>query len=402
LRLAKHIGPTTVDGVACQAYKYQLGDTKPGDTLVTYWFCIDHDLRLIAVNLTNYIKSAGEAPVHQQTVQTPAPYFLSVQSTVLKMSTGGPNESIFEPLQDSCVDLTSNKTISGEVLVNDLELIRRANADAHGYWHSDASPVFAGTTLSSARMLAGTKIRPLQLSLGASSAVTQVIPNHFDARDHWTRCRNIGRINNQQKCGSCWAWAAVEVFADRMCIQHYSGNFTGSAEYMLDCDQDDNSCAGGLLDDAWKFLHQNGVPSDSCDPYTALNGSGQVSCPGRCTDGSELHTLKASSAYGVAIPGDVQAMQLEILTYGPIQVAFYVFSDFMTYSNGTYFRTPAAAGPVGGHSVKIVGWGVDIHGTDYWIAINSWGETWGEGGSFRIRRGTNECGVETTPVAGHC
>ena len=50
--------------------------------------------------------------------------------------------------------------------------------------------------------------------------------------------------------------------------------------------------------------------------------------------------------------------------------------------------------------MKIVGWGVDEHGTDYWRVVNSWNSDWGEAGTFRIRRGTNECGIETTPVAG--
>ena len=37
------------------------------------------------------------------------------------------------------------------------------------------------------------------------------------------------------------------------------------------------------------------------------------------------------------------------------KVGFQVFSDFMTYKNGTYFRTKSAQGPRGGHAVKIVG-----------------------------------------------
>ena len=44
---------------------------------------------------------------------------------------------------------------------------------------------------------------------------------------------------------------------------------------------------------------------------------------------------------------------------GSVQVGFQVFSDFMTYRNGTYFRTKSAQGPRGGHAVKLVGWGVD-------------------------------------------
>merc|ERR1712232_667297 len=100
------------------------------------------------------------------------------------------------------------------------------------------------------------------------------------------------------------------------------------------------------------------------------------------------------------MPGDVNAMQREILTKGPIEVGLFIFDDFMNYKNGTYFRTPVASGPLGGHAVRILGWGVDEAKVPYWLVANSYGPEWGMSGFFRIRRGTNECGIESTPVAG--
>ena len=55
--------------------------------------------------------------------------------------------------------------------------------------------------------------------------------------------------------------------------------------------------------------------------------------------------------------------------------------------------------PLGGHAVKMIGWGVD-EGVPFWTCVNSWNNLWGEGGTFRIVRGVNECGIESMGVAG--
>ena len=55
--------------------------------------------------------------------------------------------------------------------------------------------------------------------------------------------------------------------------------------------------------------------------------------------------------------------------------------------------------PLGGHAVKMIGWGVE-NNIPYWICVNSWNNLWGEEGTFRILRGSNECGIESSCVAG--
>jgi len=111
----------------------------------------------------------------------------------------------------------------------------------------------------------------------------------------------------------------------------------------------------------------------------------------------------ASNAYAVSLPGDLPGLQAELLMHGPVEVGFYVFSDFHNYRSGVYSRTPGAYGPLGGHAVRLLGWGVtqrNQRDLEYWIVANSWSSYWGMGGFFFIKRGTNECGIETTPAAG--
>jgi hypothetical protein len=47
-----------------------------------------------------------------------------------------------------------------------------------------------------------------------------------------------------------------------------------------------------------------------------------------------------------------------------------------------------------GHSVAIVGYGVDSDsGEPYWIIKNSWGTNWGDRGYFKLHRGSGLCSM---------
>jgi len=85
------------------------------------------------------------------------------------------------------------------------------------------------------------------------------------------------------------------------------------------------------------------------------------------------------------------------MTNGPVEAAFTVYADFPTYKSGVYHHVTGSA--LGGHAIKILGWGVE-NGTAYWTVANSWNEDWGNKGFFKIKRGTDECGIEGQVVAG--
>lgn len=80
------------------------------------------------------------------------------------------------------------------------------------------------------------------------------------------------------------------------------------------------------------------------------------------------------------------------MTNGPVEIAYFVYDDFSAYKGGVYKKHKDAKNP-GGHSVKLLGWGVE-NGEPYWLCANSWGPDWGDKGFFKILRGVNECACE--------
>jgi len=203
----------------------------------------------------------------------------------------------------------------------------------------------------------------------------------------------VGAIRNQGNCGSCWAFSAVEVLADRFCIS--SGGSIQvllSPQDLVSCDHEDGcgGCGGGSESGAWAWMMNPGVVPESCFPYQASD----VQCPPTCTTGENLVLYKARSAYGVPYSN----MMSEMTSNGPVQACFEVYADLPHYTGGVYQHT--YGGALGGHCVKITGWGV-YQGIPYWTVANSWGTGWGPyGGWFMIRRGVNECGIEQYVVAG--
>jgi len=94
-------------------------------------------------------------------------------------------------------------------------------------------------------------------------------------------------------------------------------------------------------------------------------------------------------------------MKLALVKNGPLSVAFEVYDDFMAYKGGIYYHTGLTSRfnpfQLTNHAVLLVGYGEE-NNQKYWIVKNSWGTQWGEKGFFRIRRGVNECAIESIAV----
>jgi len=230
---------------------------------------------------------------------------------------------------------------------------------------------------------------------GRRNLATATIPATFDARTKWPTC--IHPIRDQGGCGDCWAFGASEVLSDRFCIvSNQSTNTVLSPQYLTSCDTTDYGCNGGYLNNAWKFLEKTGDVTETCMPFQSSNGLVPAcSTFTKCSDNTKLRHYYAK-VNSTKMFSTASAIQTEILTNGPVESGFDVYSDFMSYITGIYSNT-AGASYLGGHAVKIVGWG-NSNGINYWIVANSWGTYWGESGYFRIKFGS--CGIDSAVFSG--
>jgi cathepsin B len=222
----------------------------------------------------------------------------------------------------------------------------------------------------------------------------QEIPENFHIKDKWPEC--IHPIRDQQNCGSCWAFSASEVLSDKFCIASKGKiNVILSPQDFVSCDTGDRGCGGGFVNKSWEYLKKNGIVTETCLPYISGDGFPYI-CP--FGDEPTLNFCKTKeekyNKYKVKSHGRMKSItdaKLHLFNEGPLEAAFNVFEDFISYKGGVYKRI--SDNFMGGHAVKVVGWGKDNNDeTEYWIVANSWSTNWGEEGFFRIAFG--ECGFE--------
>ncbi|XP_038052073.1 cathepsin B-like [Patiria miniata] len=309
------------------------------------------------------------------------------------------------------------------------EMIRYVN-NLNTTWKAGFN--FPGKNASFVKLLLGGKLTTSvpddhRLPLKPRSDVdAKDIPENFDSMTKWPECDSMKKIYDQGACGAGWAFGALEAMSDRYCVfsNMKKVNVTLSEENLISCcgTHCGFGCEGGYPSAAWQYWVNTGIVTDGCQPYTFdpcrhVGGSDEGSdggapeptcapetqtpkCHTECGKGynksytDDLHFGKSS----YAIEGSVTQIQEELINFGPVETSLNVFEDFFSYKSGVYQHV--AGGFVNRQSVKMYGWGVTPDGVKYWLASNSWNDSWGEKGFFKILRGTNECGIEEDIFAG--
>lgn len=307
--------------------------------------------------------------------------------------------------------LAADASISNhdEKLILQPSLVDKVNSHPNAKWKADLNPRFANATVDDFKRLLGSYGDTDQRDIYIRTHPRNLkLPTNFDAREEWPQCVSLQTILDQGHCGSCWAFGAVEALSDRFCI-HNNETVTLSENDLLSCCgfECGYGCNGGYPLRAWQYFVRSGVVTTECAPYFDAAGCQHPGCDPlyptpecvqECKDNTDWQTVKhyASSAYRVGSdPYDIMA---EVYTNGPVEVSFQVFEDFAHYKSGVYQYI--SGDYLGGHAVKLIGWGTTDEGVDYWVLANSWNQQWGQDGYFWIQRGVDECGIEGSVVAG--
>ncbi|CAD7971897.1 unnamed protein product [Amoebophrya sp. A120] len=203
------------------------------------------------------------------------------------------------------------------------------------------------------------------------------LPTEFD----WRKKGAVGPVKNQAQCGSCWAFATIaNVEGSNKLV---NGELLSLSEQeLVDCDDNDNGCNGGLPSNAYKDMIDNdlGLELESAYGYEAHDSK----C--RAKKGLEKVYLKS----WVAIGSNEDQMAAALMKYGPLAIGINA-GPMQLYMGGIsdpWMCNPAALD----HGVALVAFGEE-DGKLFWTIRNSWGADWGEEGYYRIVRGKGKCGL---------
>jgi hypothetical protein len=204
---------------------------------------------------------------------------------------------------------------------------------------------------------------------------------YFDWRDY----DGITPVTNQERCGSCWAFAAVAELESQMLI--YDQRFADlSEQQVLSCITSGGSCSGGWAWEAYDLFMGYGSVSEGCMPYEADD---TVPCR------QDLCTPIGRIIGYESIANSVHDIKQALLR-GPVWTTFTVVNEFYSYQDGCFdFDTNR---PIN-HAVIIVGWDENVCiGDGAWICKNSWGLDFGNLGYFKIKYGACNIGKYSSQI----
>jgi PKD repeat protein/putative hemolysin len=219
---------------------------------------------------------------------------------------------------------------------------------------------------------------------------TKDAPASFDWRNYNGRTF-IGPVRDQGNCGSCYSFGAAAAAEGtyNFATGSYDGNCINFSEsFIIWClgkltpySSHFSGCDGADYEyQELQALVDIGIPLESAFPYTQTD-------PGPCTHMDDPKTI--FNSWGRVNCNDIAGIKAALQTYGVVDAAVLVTTDFENYTSGVFSDSNTACADCAyettNHAISLVGWGNDAQKEDYWILRNSWGTGWGENGYMRIQ-----------------
>lgn len=267
--------------------------------------------------------------------------------------------------------------------------------------------------------------------------LTKKLPEIFSPFELWGTY--LSPINNQGKCGNCYAQAVISSLADRFSLLS-NGYFkqvlspyqpticngvidsknhiiSYNDPYIENLAHSSKACTGNTIENIMEYTFAYGTEENSCFDLGVLKSSGinleaDIIAPtdlpycetvigknfDKCDDNITVaRFFRCISFYDVYPEEDY--IKNEIYHWGPVVSGIIVYNSFLNnYDGTTIYMGPKDENDAveGGHAIRIVGWGEE-NGVKFWWVANSWGMDWGLQGYFRIKLGV--CDIEKNVMA---
>ena len=204
----------------------------------------------------------------------------------------------------------------------------------------------------------------------------------------WSTTDAVTDVKDQGQCGSCWAFSTTGAMEGAYFVKN-GEQLSFSEQQLVSCDKasGDMGCNGGLMDQAFSYIAESGLCSESDYPYTSGSGN-EGTCQQTC---QAVDGTKGLTHIDVENSEDALA---KAVTQQPVAVAVDANWRWQFYKGGVLTHVK---GDSLDHGVLLVGFGTSDRGIDFWKIKNSWNKGWGEQGYIRIARNVNQqdgpCGI---------